>query len=172
MGSNHAVEHNSLSLCSGLTNFERAEEDLRQHQAYLAAFWQHLLAIYDGYDDTAALPKDMPASAGLNGSADRFYYDMLSACKGRSFFVTNQGYCGLLPFATKPKEQCFVLNGARVSFVLRTAHEGTQKLVGECYVHNILGGSFVDGPEMLWQDLNIIWSSQFYMGDIMRGRRS
>ncbi|UJO16226.1 uncharacterized protein CLAFUR5_04851 [Fulvia fulva] len=145
----------NMSLCTGLTNYECAEDDLQQHRANVAAFWHLLLEVDRAHDFELASLQDMNAPAHPEGSADRFYDDILLACKGRSFFITKQGDLGLGPWIAKPGDQCFVLRSARVPFVLRTVREGCWKLVGECYVHGIMNGGFVDGSDVQWQNLSI-----------------
>ena len=146
----------SLSLCTGLMNYERAEDELPQHQANFAAFWQLVVSMNEEHGADLDLHKDDRPATRQSGSAGRFYDDILLACKGRSFFITKQGYFGLGPLISKPQYQCFILKGARVPFILRTTHKGAQRLVGECYVHNVMEGSFVNRSGVSWQDLTII----------------
>jgi hypothetical protein len=61
-------------------------------------------------------------------------------CIGHSFIVTQKGYYALGPRITRPGDQCYVLHGANVPFVLRPVSENRFKLLGEAYVHGFMEG--------------------------------
>lgn len=62
------------------------------------------------------------------------------------------GYIGLFPEHSKTGDGFFVLSGCHVPFVLRPRGDKKFKLVGECYVHGIMGGEAI-GPNPDLQDI-------------------
>lgn len=157
----------SLTLCSGLINYERAEEDLTLHRADRNAFLRHLLQIAKASGQAAealeqALSLESQDTTSL-GNADGYFYDISLACKGRCFFVTESGYFGLGPWIMKGGDECVIFKGARVPFVLRRAEvedTGTRRLykvLGEAYVHGIMSGELVEGQdEAQWQGIILV----------------
>jgi hypothetical protein len=58
------------------------------------------------------------------------------------FFTTVHGWIGVGPHGTKPGDDCVILQGGDVPFLLR--HEsGEHVLVGDCYVHEIMDGELM-----------------------------
>ncbi|ETN37488.1 uncharacterized protein HMPREF1541_07110 [Cyphellophora europaea CBS 101466] len=190
----HCLDALSLTLTAGLTNYESAEDDLPTHRADFQAFWGRLLRrlrelpaeLQENTVHSSALPscphnlndqlaeqqqqQTLPRTG--SGSADRFLYDMSLSCKGRAFFITNGGFWGVGPHVTKMGDECFVVMGARVPFVVRrhlvkaAAEEEKHgdveragisvgepagagdcgeryRLVGEAYVHGVMRGEAV-----------------------------
>ncbi|KAK3113769.1 hypothetical protein LTR53_008602 [Teratosphaeriaceae sp. CCFEE 6253] len=139
----------SLTLCAGLTNFEEAEEDLATHRANFAAFW-HLVA------QRLAIADSVPTNAG-KGDADAFWRDLDLSCKGRSFFVSSKGHCGLGPLFAQPGDSCYLFRSARVPFVIRRSSDGSPRLLGEAYVHGVMHGELVRDPESaeMWTTLDL-----------------
>ncbi|RYP21720.1 hypothetical protein DL765_002076 [Monosporascus sp. GIB2] len=65
--------------------------------------------------------------------------------RGRSLFVTSRGYIGIGPDDVAPDDMVVVLHGARTPFIPRKSHKpGYWRLVGDCYVHGIMGGEALD----------------------------
>ncbi|OCK76675.1 hypothetical protein K432DRAFT_359936 [Lepidopterella palustris CBS 459.81] len=74
----------------------------------------------------------------------------------RRFFYTRGEYMGLAPPSAEPGDSIFLIAGARVPFVMRKVEEGDWKIVGECYVHGIMGGERVEGPgEGKWEWIRV-----------------
>jgi hypothetical protein len=145
---NERLEAFGLTLCSGLTNFARAEDDLEKHNANFSSYWSLRLA---------ATGEDVPTelkSAG-QGDPDAFWFDMSLSCEGRTFFITEKGYYGLGPWTTKQGDICSIILGAYVPFVLRPKASSLFRLVGEAYVHGIMAGELVSALENGSQDLII-----------------
>lgn len=147
------LEALSLTLGAGLRNYARAEDDLGQYQANFAAFevLRHRALLRE------CIPADLQQRS-THGVADDFHFDMNLSCKGRSFFITKTGYYGLGPWITKPGDECGILKGARVPFVLRReSGQVAAKLVGEAYVHGIMNGELLKEPgaDQGWGNLNI-----------------
>lgn len=63
----------------------------------------------------------------------------LKFCLGRRLIATSTGLLGLAPAATQTGDLVVVLLGAPVPHILRK-YEDHYTLVGECYVHGIMGG--------------------------------
>jgi hypothetical protein len=85
------------------------------------------------------------------GGRDRVDYErsmgMLSY--GRRTFGTSKGYLGLGPDSAQEGDWVCVIAGAAVPFILREESKGMWKLVGECYLHGIMDGEFMDeNPQM------------------------
>jgi hypothetical protein len=59
---------------------------------------------------------------------------------GRRLLVTKKGSLGLAPPAAKPGDIVAVLVGAPVPHVLRQQDDGSYELIGECFIHGIMGG--------------------------------
>lgn len=142
----------SLTLCTGLTNYERAEKDIEVHRNMFKAFCKVRESILDSTNEATSAGEE-------NSLADSFWYDMSLGCKGRSFFTTTQGYYGLGPWVMQPEDQCWLIKGAKVPFILRKAEDGSSyRLLGEAYIHGIMEGEFVRdrGDQVDWQKLWIV----------------
>ncbi len=82
---------------------------------------------------------------------------------GRSFIVTENGLMGLVPGTTQVGDVVAVIAGARTPFVLRSLTgdgEGRERfaLVGEAYVHGVMGGEAVklDGEgQAAWREMEL-----------------
>jgi hypothetical protein len=61
---------------------------------------------------------------------------------GWRFVVTKRGYAGVVPTLTEVGDIVVVLKGGCVPFVMRKSatRPGQMRLVGECYIHGIMGG--------------------------------
>jgi hypothetical protein len=136
----------NLTLGAGLRNYEKAEDDIDQYRVNYAAFWELRDSILSSRPASTETRQSNP-----QGSANDFLFDVTLSCKGRTFFVTRDGYYGLGPWLTKPGDECHIINGTRVPFVLRQAEGGMVKLLGESYVHGIMHGEV----ERDWTDLRI-----------------
>ena len=131
----------SLTLVAGLTGYDSAEnpEHFATHRANFRA--------YCGV--SGLVDEETEAGAAAVGDAEKFWLDMHLVAYGRSFFLTEKGYFGLGPRVVRPGDQCAVLAGAKVPFVLREAPgDGERRerwgLVGECYLHGIMHGEVTE----------------------------
>lgn len=73
-----------------------------------------------------------------------------SACHGRLFFITSNGYMGLAPLSTRSGDLICIFLGGRTPFVLRPDGKNTYKFIGECYVEGRMHGEAmvtVDGDD-------------------------
>lgn len=74
------------------------------------------------------------------------YFDRLYSivAVGRSIFRTSEGYIGLAPNWIRSGDEVVLLETGRVPFIMRRQTDSEQyKLVGEAYVHGIMGGQAV-----------------------------
>jgi len=81
---------------------------------------------------------------GLKGAAvlDR-QNDILQTDK-RCLVRTRTGYLALAPTLTNPGDRVFLVEGSRAPFILRKVSDESWKLVGDCYVYNLMGGEAWD----------------------------
>jgi hypothetical protein len=63
--------------------------------------------------------------------------------KPRSLFSTVNRRLGLGPTSAQQGDQLWILNGAKLPFILRPTSDGMFELVGACYVHGIMHGQEV-----------------------------
>ncbi|RYP65877.1 hypothetical protein DL769_006194 [Monosporascus sp. CRB-8-3] len=94
--------------------------------------------------------EELKAQGGTHGDADRFVKSVAAVCHGRKFFITENGFFGVGPAATKIGDAVHILLGADVPFLLRQKNmcgryelDGAWSLVGECYVQGLMVGEAV-----------------------------
>jgi hypothetical protein len=76
-----------------------------------------------------------------NSKAANFLHRTRHVYPNRRFFTTQTGYWGLGPAIMQPEDMCCVLYDARVPYILRPwGEEGYYKLIGECYVLELMEG--------------------------------
>jgi hypothetical protein len=79
------------------------------------------------------------------------------ALKNRKFCVSENGYFTLVPRGTVAGDVICVLEGINVPFIMRRAEDQDGfELVGECYVHGIMGGEVMDRGEIPLQTIRIV----------------
>lgn len=118
------------------------------------AFWRSL--IFDRTVDLHLPPTDygtrfnswIGRDASRSGEAKELFElpyanRAVPCCRKRAFAITNSGYIGLLPEATKQGDLVCVFHGGRIPFVLRQRRDGYYHFVGEAYVHEIMNGEGV-----------------------------
>jgi hypothetical protein len=64
------------------------------------------------------------------------------AITGRKYFVSADGYIGLVPKAAQEGDMICIFMGGMTLFIIRPAGEN-YKLVGACYVHGLMHGEAV-----------------------------
>ena len=64
----------------------------------------------------------------------------------RSFIITDEGYIGIAPRATKPGDRVCVILGCRFPLLLREISGSQFQVVGECYLQGIMNGEVFLGP--------------------------
>ena len=73
-------------------------------------------------------------------SPNQFFAAVSGVLYGRTFMVSITGLMCLGPEETQAEDVIFVAMGADIPFVLHLQEDGNFKFVGECYVHDIMGG--------------------------------
>jgi hypothetical protein len=66
---------------------------------------------------------------------------------GRSLFISQQGFMGLLPVHAKEGDLLCLLLGGDVLYVLRPKGEEF-KFVGDCYIHGLMDGEALEGVNL------------------------
>lgn len=72
------------------------------------------------------------------------------AMNGRKYFMSANGYIGLVPEAAQEGDMICIFMGGMTPFVIRPAG-GNYKLIGACYVHGIMHGEAVTECEKINQ---------------------
>ena len=89
-------------------------------------------------------------ASGADPSTDetisKLFKSVLEACKGRSYFQTQEGHVGLAPKAAKPGDHICVILGCDSLIALRSKSSGQYQVVGECYLHGFMQGESLLGP--------------------------
>ncbi|KAK1831539.1 heterokaryon incompatibility protein-domain-containing protein [Podospora conica] len=86
---------------------------------------------------------------GTEGVYGGFLTRIRDVCAHRRLCVTGRGYLGVVPWGAEVGDEVVVLRGGGTAFVLRGAGKrGTFKLVGEAYVHGIMGGEAMSGVDV------------------------
>lgn len=63
--------------------------------------------------------------------------------KGRNWCISEGGYMGWVPFATKLGDEIAIIEGQAAPFVIRPVGDGNHRLIGECYIHGVMKGEIV-----------------------------
>jgi len=99
----------------------------------------YLKAVSTSPEKEAAEARSMPGALE--------YYDASWKCsKGRSFFVTEQGYMGFGPKMSMEGDQVCVFPGCSIPLLLRPVAQGQYEIVGECFVLGLMMGEALLGP--------------------------
>ncbi|KAI8623151.1 hypothetical protein F5Y19DRAFT_468714 [Xylariaceae sp. FL1651] len=83
----------------------------------------------------------------ISPQARALYIRLVANCAGRAFIVTRNGYYGLAPHIASPGDQCCILQGSGVPFLLRQMlmNESQElRLVGECLIQGVMRGEVVE----------------------------
>ena len=54
---------------------------------------------------------------------------------------------GMLPQASDEGDIVCIISGGKTPFVIRPDGNGAYRLVGECYLHGLMNGEFMDQPD-------------------------
>ncbi|KAB5582344.1 heterokaryon incompatibility protein-domain-containing protein [Coniochaeta sp. 2T2.1] len=76
----------------------------------------------------------------IEGEAAAFKHAISPVLPFRRLYRTEKGYLGLGPASAEPGDRVYLLGGANVPFVLRTAANGAFELMGETYLHGFMDG--------------------------------
>ena len=125
----------SLVLIAGMdgNSGKAAEDDIRKHRANFQAYCLQK-------ENLELVHQQLYLKEIGDGNVYKRNLDYY--CKGRRVFRTADGRFGLGPAIMREGDQCCVLLGSSVPFIIRRA--GTNyKLVGECYIHGVMRGEIV-----------------------------
>jgi hypothetical protein len=76
---------------------------------------------------------------------------------GRAFFVSAEGFMGLVPRDTHPGDQIYIFLGADVPFAVRKRGDMAVRFLGECYVFGLMHGEAASGcPEDKIEDVFLV----------------
>jgi hypothetical protein len=84
-------------------------------------------------------------------------------CHNRRLFVTTGGHLGLGPWQAQPGDILCVLGGADMPFIIRK-EDSRFRLVGECYVDDIMNGEAVEAAKV-----GKAHHGAFILADILEG---
>jgi hypothetical protein len=119
------------TLTAGKDWYGTPVRDAEQHRADFAAAWQKYR------------PTVNPQLTGIAATGDhrRILESAENACRGRKLFSCNTISLGLGPAAMQLGDIVCILFGGHVPFVLRPVN-GIFRLVGECYVYDLMDGEW------------------------------
>ena len=134
----------------GNPHYRRANSnDIETHHRALRFLYQKRLNYHQGLSFIEPTIVHKALSEG-------WYKSIVNECRGRAFFISREGYIGLVPHGAKQGDMIAVLLGGVVPVVLRPKAQGFI-LVGECYVHGIMYGELLRGHmSSVIQDINIL----------------
>lgn len=83
------------------------------------------------------------------------YAALASFTTAFSFVVTENGYVGWVPEASKIGDCVCVVAGGQAPFTMRKLPGGFYQLIGECYIHGIMDGEALSGDNFAWETIQI-----------------
>ena len=86
------------------------------------------------------------ADLSTDETISKLFKSVLEACKGRSYFRSQEGHVGLAPKAAKSGDHICVILGCDSLMALRSKSSGQYQVVGECYLHGFMQGESLLGP--------------------------
>lgn len=121
-------------LLAGLQPPQAAEQDL-YHTA-----WRETHSVLNQLDRI----KTSGQSEMVNASIDKeFVLRIAQIASSLRLCKTETGFVGQVPHGTEATDKIAIFDGSSVPFVLRPeAYSGAYKLIGACYVHGIMDGTF------------------------------
>ena len=122
---------------------------------------KHLVCFGDGYKKVENPGPTYPSASVFNNLLQRsaeFDKAFGYAAHERCLYMTREGFIGLGPLSTKPSDQVWILQAAKVPFTLRPMDKyGRFNLVGETYVHGFMNGEFAGaGTPQGWMEIDLV----------------
>lgn len=112
--------------------------------------WQYLAGLVMSYNPSGARYDKGPPEC-----ADFMESFMLQA--GRyNLGITVAGFFGLFPLAAKVGDKVVILEGGLTPFVLRSVQDEMYKLIGECYIHEIMKGELWEEARLHLEEMRIV----------------
>ena len=128
-------------MTAGLIDDDPYEDNSSQHFANFKAYLLKRREIEQIEADQELANHKKRRSQG--GKWTRFMFDAAFTCNQRKFFFTQNGYVGLGPEAMEESDLCYIVFGARLSFLLRpVGHQYV--LVRESYIHGVMRGEVAE----------------------------
>lgn len=91
-----------------------------------------------------------PPATGSAGESDvengdpHFFWAKAQTCHNRRLFYTESGRLGLGTLFTRPGDVCCIFFGIPIPVLLRETGDGNYRLVGDSYVHGVMGGELIE----------------------------
>ena len=108
-------------------------------------------------------PRHLPRNGGSVQYTDvdvfRYLNRMLTSCRKRTFFVTEQGFMGLGPYFLRPGDRMVQLDGGWTPMAVRRKLAGCFELIGEAYVPGLMKGG-CEG-EAVYEDICLVCIVRF-----------
>jgi hypothetical protein len=139
----HDAQQNTETLEDTVTAEYRSSRDLlRDRHSYMAQF-QGFVANDDQLEQHRYQRKTEATAEDVHSETHHLHVARQFA-SGRRFFVTETGLLSLGPVAIAEGDIIAVIFGGSVPFVLRPSLDtGHYRLVGECYIHDVMDGQAV-----------------------------
>lgn len=136
----------SYTLTAGLIDGTPAKEEPHQHYSNFCAYRLQKSAVSGPKLGESLL--ETLRSGAVGGNPSQFTVDFQLRSLPRSFLCTDRGFIGIGPKVARKGDQCWVLSGAKVPFILRPrASNSHYKILGEAYIHGIMRGEAMIGEE-------------------------
>jgi hypothetical protein len=87
-----------------------------------------------------------PNSESIAKAIEYHLHYAIISMEGRKFCTSNTGYICLVPETVEREDVVVILLGCNFPVLLRP-YENKYKVVGECYVHGLMGGEIFDGAD-------------------------
>jgi hypothetical protein len=122
---------------------------------------KQLVYFGDGYKTVENPGPTYPSAPVFNNMLQRsaeFDEAFGSATHERCLYMTKQGFIGLGPLSTEPSDQVWILQAAKVPFILRPMDKYRKfSLISEAYVHGFMNGEFATaGLFHEWMEIDLV----------------
>ena len=143
---------NAATYCATATSGQQVEKN-PDHALYYWHFRQFLLKLCpNGVVNGAGILQLCLVLAQHMEAHQVFEAAFMAVSHGRRFFTTLSGYMGIGPPGMRPGDSICVFLGGSVPWIVR--QEGCDyTLVGECYVHGIMDGEYMQTDHLSVQDI-------------------
>ncbi|KAG4442474.1 hypothetical protein IFR05_002076 [Cadophora sp. M221] len=145
-----ALLRSQLSTLRGLHDASAGKLSLPTVDEVLMSIKQlHRFKLQDFVSQNAILYPNDPFPTGaeqinrLEKDAAAFHFALGPTMPFRRLYLTKKGYLGLGPESMEVDDQVFMLQAARVPFVLREKADSSFELMGETYIHGFMEGRMV-----------------------------
>lgn len=141
-----------ISSGEHITSLRTAPPEYRYSDVHAAvvdfiAAWNGAIPLRELLDATR-----MAVTAGDKSRLEvthKFAGTFLWMCSARRVFSTEQGDLGIAHEGARVGDEVVVVPGAAVPFVVREVEDGAYALIGEAFVHGVMGGEALEGIDSL-----------------------